>query len=163
MNERHPHDTSLFINRELSWLAFNERVLEEAADPTTPLLERVKFAAIAASNLDEFVMVRVAGLRSAVEEGETSPDLSGIAPARQLVVVCERAHAFSAALYRLVTDELFPALAAEGIHVRAFADLTAGARGSLDSFFKESVLPVLTPLAIDAARPFPLLASLSLN
>jgi polyphosphate kinase len=79
------------------------------------------------------------------------------------VVVCERAHAFSAALYRLVIDELFPALAAESISLRAFADLTEGNRGSLDAFFKESVLPVLTPLAIDAARPFPLLASLSLN
>ena len=123
----------------------------------------MKFAAIAASNLDEFFMVRVAGLRRAVEDGETSPDLSGNAPARQLVIVCERAHAFSAGLYRLVIDELVPALAAEGIHLRAYADLTEGGRGLLDAFFKESVLPVLTPLAIDAARPFPLLASLSLN
>jgi polyphosphate kinase len=82
-----PHDTSLFINRELSWLAFNERVLEEAVDAKTPLLERVKFAAIAASNLDEFFMVRVAGLQQAVEDGETSPDLSGLTPAQQLDAV----------------------------------------------------------------------------
>jgi polyphosphate kinase len=163
MTQPHPHDTSLFINRELSWLAFNERVLEEAADPATPLLERVKFAAIAASNLDEFFMVRVAGLRRAVEDGETSPDLSGIPPARQLVAVCERAHTFSAALNRLVIDELLPALAMEGIHLRGFADVTEDGRGWVGAFFKESVLPVLTPLAIDAARPFPLLASLSLN
>ena len=80
MTPPHPHDTSLFINRELSWLAFNERVLEEALDAKTPLLERVKFAAIAASNLDEFFMVRVAGLQQAVEDGETSPDLSGLTP-----------------------------------------------------------------------------------
>jgi polyphosphate kinase len=163
MTRAHPHDTSLFINRELSWLAFNERVLEEAADPTTPLFERVKFAAIAASNLDEFFMVRVARLRRAVEDGDTSPDLSGMTAARQLAAVCKRAHDFSTDLYRLVVDDLLPALAAEGIRLRAVSDLPETDRASLGAFFKESVLPALTPLAIDTARPFPLLASLSLN
>jgi polyphosphate kinase len=159
----HPHDSSLFINRELSWLAFNERVLEEAADPATPLLERVKFAAIAASNLDEFFMVRVAGLQQDVAEGHTSPDLAGLTPARQLVAIDERTHAFVRELYRLTMDELMPALTNRGIRLLAFSELNEARRASLGSFFEESVLPVLTPLAIDAARPFPLLSSLSLN
>jgi len=159
----HPHDTSLFINRELSWLAFNERVLEEAVDSKTPLLERVKFAAIAASNLDEFFMVRVAGLQQAVEDGETSPDLSGLTPSQQLDAVRVRSQAFVAALYRLVTAELLPALASHGIRLLAYSDLNDSQRKALGAFFAEAVLPVLTPLAIDVSRPFPLLSSLSLN
>jgi polyphosphate kinase len=159
----HAHDNSLFINRELSWMAFNERVLEEAADPATPLLERVKFAAIAASNLDEFFMVRVAGLKEAVADGDTVPDLAGLTPARQLTAIAERAHAFVATLHRLVNAELLPALAARGIRLVAFSELTEARRAALSGFFRESVLPVLTPLAIDVSRPFPLLSSLSLN
>jgi polyphosphate kinase len=152
-----------FINRELSWLAFNERVLEEAADATVPLLERVKFAAIAASNLDEFFMVRVAGLRQAVADDDSSPDLSGLTPARQLAAIDERAHAFVTALYDLVLGELRPALAAHGIRLPAFADLNDGQRAALRRYFTTAVLPVLTPLAIDASRPFPLLSSLTLH
>ena len=163
MTPPHPHDTSLFINRELSWLAFNERVLEEAVDSKTPLLERVKFAAIAASNLDEFFMVRVAGLQQAVEDGETSPDLSGLTPSQQLDAVRVRSQAFVAALYRLVTAELLPALASHGIRLLAYSDLNDSQRKALGAFFAEAVLPVLTPLAIDVSRPFPLLSSLSLN
>ena len=158
-----PHDTRLFINRELSWLAFNERVLEEAADSRTPLLERVKFAAIAASNLDEFFMVRVAGLQQAVEDGEVSPDLGGLTPSEQLDAVRGRSQAFVAALYRLVTAELLPALATHGIRLLAHAALNDSQRKALSAFFAEAVLPVLTPLAIDVLRPFPLLSSLSLN
>lgn len=157
------HDSSLFINRELSWLAFNERVLEEAADRSTPLLERVKFAAIAASNLDEFFMVRVAGLKQAIDDHDTAPDLAGLTPARQLAAVAERAQAFVADLYRIVGSELLPALAGRGIRILAFADLTESQRASASLFFNNAVAPVLTPLAIDASRPFPLLSSLSLN
>jgi len=157
------HGSSLFINRELSWLAFNERVLEEAADATTPLLERVKFAAITASNLDEFFMVRVAGLKHAVGEGDTSPDPAGLTPPFQLAAVVERAHALVIALYRLTAMELLPALAAEGIRIVAFQDLDAARWASLGAFFKDVVLPVLTPLAIDVSRPFPLVSSLSLH
>ncbi len=93
----------LFFNRELSWLAFNERVAEEAADKSNPLIERAKFAAIVASNLDEFFMVRVAGLRNAIEEGDTEPDPSGLTPAQQLRQVSARVHALVARLYALVT------------------------------------------------------------
>ena len=108
---------SLFLNRELSWLAFNERVLEEAADPATPLLERIKFAAIAAANLDEFYMVRVAAVREALEEGESAPDPAGLPPSEQLSAIRERARRFVASLYRLVTEDLLPALEPHGVRV----------------------------------------------
>jgi polyphosphate kinase len=154
---------ALFINRELSWLAFNERVLEEAVDETTPLLERVKFAAIASANLDEFFMVRVASLERAVEEDGAVADSSGMTPAEQLGAVRARSHAFVAALYRLVNETLLPELAGAGIRLLAARDLDAAKQAGLATFFRDSVLPVLTPLAIDVSRPFPLLSSLSLN
>ena len=154
-------DSAPFINRELSWLAFNERVLEEGADATVPLLERVKFVAIAASNLDEFFMVRVAGLEQALADGDTRVDTAGLTPAEQLAAVARRSHAFVAALYDLTTRELLPALAAHGIRIVPFEQLTD--RPAIGAFFRDAVLPVLTPLAIDRSRPFPLLASLSLN
>ena len=156
-------DRALFINRELSWIAFNERVLEEAADPSVPLLERVKFAAIAASNLDEFFMVRVARLQRAIDEHELEPDLAGLSPIQQLSAVEERAHAFVAALYTLVRDELFPALAARQLQLLSISDLKDSEKAGLSAFFTDAVLPILTPLAIDVERPFPLLSSLSLN
>ena len=151
-----------FGNRELSWLAFNERVLEEAADPSTPLLERVKFASITASNLDEFFMVRVAGLRQEVADGRMSPDPSGLSPGRQLEAVNERAHELSAALYALTCGTLLPALRGAGIRVAGWHDIDEGRRAALSAFFASDLLPVLTPFAIDISRPFPLLASLSL-
>jgi polyphosphate kinase len=155
--------SSAFINRELSWLAFNERVLEEAADPSTPLLERVKFAAICASNLDEFFMVRVAALEEAIDEGDTAEDLSGMTPAQQLDAVRARARDFQDALYALVNQELLPALASHGIRIVALKDLSEARRTSVGAFFRDTVLPVVTPLAIDVSRPFPLVSSLSLN
>jgi polyphosphate kinase len=158
-----PRPPGLFINRELSWLAFNERVLEEAGDPDNRLLERIKFAAIAASNLDEFFMVRVAGLRHAVGDGDVSPDLAGLAPAQQLAAVGERAHSLVEALYRLTFGELMPGLATAGIRLAAWSELGPAQQVTLSAFFREAVLPVLTPLAIDVSRPFPLLSSLSLN
>ena len=163
MSADRPRQTSRFINRELSWLAFDERVLEEAGDSTNPLLERVKFAAIAASNLDEFFMVRVALLQHAVSEGGVSPDLAGLTPAQQLAAVGERAHALVKALYQLTFGELMPALATAGVRIVAWSELEPAQQLSLGAFFREAVLPVLTPLAIDVSRPFPLLSSLSLN
>ncbi len=152
-----------FFNRELSWLAFNARVLEEAADPTNPLLERVKFAAIAASNLDEFFMVRVARLKNAVREGDADADASGLTPAQQLKAIASRVHEFVDHLYVVVNDQLLPALDREGIRIRTVSQLDAAEAAAVSVFFREQVLPALTPLAIDASRPFPLLASLSLN
>ncbi|HJZ76686.1 MAG TPA: polyphosphate kinase 1 [Vicinamibacterales bacterium] len=152
-----------YINRELSWLAFNERVLEEAADPTNPLLERAKFAAIVASNLDEFFMVRVAGLRHDVADQQGYPDLTGLTPSQQLAAVAGRAHAIVAALYRLTLEEIMPALATAGVRILSWSELESHQQLTLAEYFRNAVLPVLTPLAIDAARPFPLLSSLSLN
>jgi polyphosphate kinase len=156
-------ETSLFINRELSWIAFNERVLEEGADPTTPPLERVKFAAIAAANLDEFFMVRVAAVKRAVEDEDAEPDPAGLAPLEELSEIRRRARAFVGSLYGLVNDTLLPALASSGISLLVVRELDDAKRAALGTFFREAVLPVLTPLAIDVSRPFPLLSSLSLN
>lgn len=156
-------DAALFINRELSWLAFNQRVLEEAVDPDTPLLERVKFAAIAASNLDEFFMVRVAALEHEVAEGRQDPDLSGRTPAEQLDAIAEATHAFVARLYDLVGGTLLPALASHGLHLSAVAALDDAGRAGAARYFRDEVEPALTPLAIDTSRPFPMLSSLSLN
>jgi polyphosphate kinase len=153
----------LFFNRELSWLAFNERVLEEARDRATPLLERVKFVAIAAANLDEFFMVRVAGLKQAADEGDHTPDLSGLTPLQQLEAINARAKAFAAVLYETAQSQLLPELARHGIRVLKWHDLDAAQQTSLRTYFRDGVLPVLTPLAIDFSRPFPLLSSLSLN
>jgi polyphosphate kinase len=152
-----------FFNRELSWLAFNQRVLEEASDTSNPLLERVKFATIVVSNLDEFFMVRVAGLKHSLREGNVRPDPSGMSPASQLTAISERAHQMLAALYDLVTRTLMPSLAEHGIHVVAVSRLDAEARAALVAHFRQDVLPALTPLAIDFERPFPMLSSLSLN
>jgi len=159
----HPHDAALFLNRELSWLAFNERVLEEAADPTTPLFERLKFAAIAASNLDEFFMVRVAGLKEAVDEHGSAEDLCGMTPAEQLAAVVPRAHRFVNELYHVVRDELLPLLDQHGIRLLDVSTLSEHRRAALGPYFRASVMAVLTPLAIDVLRPFPRLSSLSLN
>ena len=162
MNPATPHDPALFINRELSWLAFNERVLEEAADATVPLLERIKFAAITASNLDEFFMVRVASLKRAVDD-EDAPDLSGMTPVQQLAAVRQRARAFTDETYRLVADELRPALGKHGIRILSWTELDPPRQARLDALFRDEIHPVLTPLAIDTSRPFPLLSSLTLN
>ena len=163
MTPRPLGDPALYLNRELSWLAFNERVLEEAADDSVPLLERLKFAAIASSNLDEFFMVRVAGLMREVWEDDTTPDLAGLSPAQQLPLVRERARQLMQAIPRLIDGELRPALKRHGIAVQGWADLPAAEQGRLTAYFREAIEPVLTPLAIDVSRPFPLLASLSLN
>jgi polyphosphate kinase len=157
-----PH-RSRFLNRELSWLAFNERVLEEASDRTNRLAERLKFAAIVASNLDEFFMVRVASLQHAVADDDQAPDAAGLTPAQQLAAVGERAHRLVAALYALVVGDLMPSLAGHGVRIFGWDELDPGRRDALEARFRDDILPVLTPLAIDESRPFPLLSSLSLN
>jgi polyphosphate kinase len=150
-----------FVNRELSWLEFNRRVLEEAQDPSVPLLERVKFLAIFSSNLDEFFMVRVAGLRRRLAAGDQTPGLDGLAPAATLAAVATRAHELVDAQRRCFRDEIQPRLTAEGIVVLRPSEVTVAQRQFLDEYFRRTLLPVLTPLAVNPEEPFPYLGNRS--
>ena len=156
-------EPELFLNRELSWLEFNSRVLEEAMDPTTPLLDRLKFAIIVSTNLDEFFMVRVAALKHAIDEGDANPDAAGLRPRQQLIVVSERAHEMVERLGKTLTEEILPPLAERGIRFVSYKELEEPQRAFLGRYFTAEMLPALTPLAIDVSRPFPQLANLSLN
>jgi polyphosphate kinase len=152
-----------YLNRELSWLDFNARVLALAADPSLPLLERAKFLAIFASNLDEFYMVRVAGLKRRDEMGLSVRSADGLSPREQLRRIGERTQQIASRHARVFLDQVRPALAAEGILVVGWADLTDEEHGRLSTYFHEQVFPVLTPLAVDPAHPFPFVSGLSLN
>ncbi len=155
-------ERSLYVNRELSWLEFNQRVLAEALDPTVPLLERVKFLAIVSSNLDEFFMVRVAGLKRRVEAGDTTVAPDGLGAAETLSAVSRRAHELSEQQHRCWIDELEPALEREGISIVRPKDATDEQRVYLEQYVRRKLLPVLTPLAIDPGHPFPHLGNRSL-
>src|ERR1700752_542604 len=157
------HQKQLFINRELSWLEFNRRVLDEALDERHPLLERLKFLSIFSSNLDEFFMVRVSGLQEAIEAEifEESPD--GMSPAEQLLEIRSRLKPMLERQVRCLTDDVLPKLAAEGIVIRSFGDLTKRERKVADDYFLENVFPILTPQAVDPGHPFPYISNLSLN
>jgi polyphosphate kinase len=152
-------DPSQYLNRELSWLEFNQRVLDEALDPTVPLLERVKFLAIVSSNLDEFFMVRVAGLKRQVKAGDTSAGPDGSSPAKTLAAVAQRAHALSAEQHRAWVNELRPALEREGVRIVRPAEASAEQLAFLEAYVARTLLPVLTPIAIDSGHPFPYLAN----
>jgi polyphosphate kinase len=160
---RKAQDPEIFFNRELSWLSFNARVLEEVEDGTTPLAERAKFMAIVTNNLDEFFMVRVASLKNAIAEGDTGPDSAGLSPAQQLAVVKEMAGLQLKRLHEISEKDILPSLQEIGIRILDFSELDAGLRAGVLRFFKDEVQPVMTPLGIDTARPFPTLPSLSMN
>lgn len=142
-----------YINRELSWLAFNERVLEEAARESLPLLERLKFLAITASNLDEFFMVRVGGLRIMKERGQRSRDPSGLTPTKQLELIRTRVQSFIEKQYELLDGQLLPGLREHGIRRLTPAELTPAQRTFLEEHFREQIYPVLSPVAIDPDGP----------
>jgi len=156
-------DPSLFVNRELSLLAFQTRVLEEAQDDQNPLLERLKFLSIVGSNLDEFFMVRVAGLKSQLQSGAAESGPDGMTPAQELTAIREHV----AQLYKSGQDclrlQLLPGLKKEGIHVLEYAGLNEEDKAAAIRYFSETVFPTLTPLAFDPGRPFPHISNLSLN
>ncbi|TVP98097.1 MAG: hypothetical protein EA338_08600, partial [Roseinatronobacter sp.] len=149
-----PNGSERFFNRELSWLAFNWRVLEEAMNPRVPLLERVRFLSISATNLDEFYTVRVAGLRELARAGSVSPSDDGRSPAEQLVLIHEDARRLMD-YQQEIWSVLRPMLAEAGIVILSHLDLTDDDRAFLNDHFMQNVFPVLSPLAIDPAHPFP--------
>jgi polyphosphate kinase len=156
-------DPSLYINRQISWLAFNERVLNEALDPRWPLLERVKFLAIFASNLDEFFMIRVSGLHEQLEASVVDAGPDGMGPREQLAHIAQVARRLLERASSLLADDLFPALATQGIHIRSWKSLDADFKRLARQYFRKAVFPVLTPLAVDPGHPFPLISNLSVS
>jgi polyphosphate kinase len=156
-------DPSLFYSRELSWLAFNDRVLEEAFDARNPLLERLKFIGIFSTNLDEYFMIRVAALKQqlAAEVHKRSND--GRLPNEQLAAISERLRPSLERFAKLLRDDLMPALGDEGIAIRSYAELSDEQKNDLRVLFDERVFPVLTPLAVDQGHPFPYISNLSLS
>jgi polyphosphate kinase len=155
--------SELFVNRELSWLEFNQRVLDEARDPEVPLLERLKFLAITATNLDEFFMVRVAGLLEQRTEGVVDVPPDGMTPGEQLVAIAERVRRMFGELEETILLELVPQLREQGVTLVRPGELDRAERAKLRTYFLEQVLPILTPLAIDPGHPFPHVPNKSLH
>lgn len=153
-----------FTNRELSWLAFNKRVLSEAKDNHLPLMERLKFLSITASNLDEFFMVRVASLKDQVNAGYTKKDIAGMTSKEQIDAILKEAHKFTTAQYNTYNRSFLPSLKKNGLKiVTEFEKLTEEQADYVDNYFQKEVFPVLTPMAVDSSRPFPLIRNRSLN
>lgn len=152
-----------FINRELSWLDFNDRVLSLATGAQLPLLERVKFLAISASNLDEFYQVRVAGLHDQIAAEVSEPSIDGRTPLQQLREIAGRVQKFATQQERLLTTDLLPALAANGVRIVRWAKLGKKAREALTADYESRIFPILTPLAVDPSHPFPYISNLALN
>lgn len=157
-------DPSLYINRELSWLAFDRRVLDEALDPSVPLMERIKFLAIFGSNLDEFFMVRVGGLQQKVAAGiNVGSGADRMAPRDQLAAISQNVREMLTLGYACLRDQLLPALEKEGIFLHIHKDVNNQQKDNLTTYFRRDIFPVLTPLAIDQGHPFPHLLNKSLN
>lgn len=159
----HPLPSGRYADRELSWIAFNERVLEQSEDESLPLLERLWFSAIFSSNLDEFYMVRVAGLKRRIAAGIAQPGAAGLAPREILDVIRHRTRKLVARQAENYHQDFVPKLADVGIHMRAWDDLEKADQDRLSSYFRNRVFPVLTPLAVDPSHPFPYISGLPLN
>lgn len=161
INYRNP---DFYTNRELSWLQFDYRILSEARDKTIPLFERLKFLSISASNLDEFFMVRVASLKDMMNAGYTKKDIAGLTPERQLSLVKKQTQEFVNMQYSTYNRTLLPQLMANGMHVITHhEELTEKQAQYLERYFEDNIYPVLTPMAVDSSRPFPLIRNKSLN
>ncbi|MDH3405006.1 MAG: RNA degradosome polyphosphate kinase, partial [Acidobacteriota bacterium] len=159
-NLSHP---TYYLNREISWLAFNERVLEEAEDEKNPLLERVKFLSIFGSNLDEFFMVRVSGIRRQMTTGVVKAPPDGMTPVEQMAAIRERLDPLLDRVKACWSGDLEPALRAAEVEVLTYGELTAVERRRLRDYFRREIFPILTPLAFDPWHPFPHISNLSLN
>jgi polyphosphate kinase len=155
-------DAKSYINREISWLEFNRRVLEEARDESVPLLERVKFLAIFSSNLDEFFMVRVARLKRMIDDGDQSADPDSLTPAQTLTAISKRVHDLAAEQHLCFLNTIMPQLSAEGIHLVRPEEMSGEQERFLEEFFQRTLYPIVTPLAFDPGHPFPYLANRSL-
>jgi len=156
-------DPQYYFSRELSWLEFNDRVLHEAMDARTPLLERLKFMAIVSSNLDEYFMVRVAGLKHQIEAGVSQRSPDGLTPDQHLAAIRQHLGPAVTRQHRHMQDVLRPQLIASGVHILDYATLNQRQRVYLQRYFEDHIFPVLTPLAVDPGHPFPHISNLSLN
>ncbi|MBE5892918.1 MAG: RNA degradosome polyphosphate kinase [Lachnospiraceae bacterium] len=164
MGEKNFYNPKYYTNRELSWLLFNHRVLNEARDKSIPLFERLKFLSITASNLDEFFMIRVASLKDMENAGYEKPDIAGMTPTQQLKALHEAIHKLVDVQYSTYNRSLLPLLEKNGLHiVRQHEQLSEEEAAYVDKYFEENVYPVLTPMAVDSSRPFPLIRNKSLN
>jgi polyphosphate kinase len=156
-------EANLLFNRELSWIEFNRRVLEEALDKRRPLLERVKFLAIFSTNLDEFFMIRVSGLKQQMEADVPIISPDGVSPAEQLVNISKKLRPLTQLQMSCLREQLLPELEQAGIRITHYEQLNSNERTEVDSYFHEKIFPVLTPLAVDPSHPFPYISNLSLN
>ncbi len=157
------NNPNLYINRELSWVEFNLRVLEEARYETHPLLERLKFIAIFSSNLDEFFMIRVSAVEEQVEAGIQTPSLDGLKPLEQLIEVRKRVEAMLHERNDCLYNDILPKLAQEKIFFKSCSELSEKERAILEQYFENNIFPILTPLALDPGHPFPHVSNLSLS
>src|SRR5688572_24985546 len=154
---------ALFFNREISWIEFNSRVLEEAMDPGVPLLERLKFLSIFSTNLDEFFMVRISGLQEQLDANPSALSPDGLTPAAQMKQVSERLRPLIQRQSRCLVNEILPGLEQFGVRLLSYQDLSDTEKDNLQKFFYDRVFPVLTPLTVDPAHPFPYISNISLN
>ena len=157
------YKSEYFINRELSWLEFNDRVLSEAEYPGNPLLEKCKFISITSSNLDEFFMIRIAALKAQIDSKFTQKDIAGMTPIQQMEKIEDRIETLIKRQYSIYRNGLIPELKENGIVFLKYKELTENEKKSAEEYFEETLFPILTPTAIDSSRPFPLLQNKSLN
>src|SRR5262245_25340040 len=163
MESNHTAGQIPFLNRELSWIEFNRRVLEEALDKSQPLLERLKFLAIFSTNLDEFFMIRVSGLQEQIDASPDALSLDGNSPAAQVQLISERLRPLLQIQSRCLMEDILPSLGQAGVRIVPHSKLSKEQRRQLRAYYDERIFPVLTPLSVDPSHPFPYISNISLN